>query len=211
MSTLHTRIIKGSRVLHYQSVHFSGHVETWVSNHFCWSPKILLDVDIFAATSWPTLQCGFPESIRVDCRPRERYGESAGCPAFGQESGAWGKGPGRWGTSEELYAGINRRWHPSDLVEPLTLYVSIRHTKASLCFTCLLVYDRSYITVQVSFAVCDIQSPGALRDLLRPKDLVVGLHPCGSLGEESMDTLKVWALGSGESLEVLRLWTRMCV
>lgn len=63
----------------------------------------------------------------------------------------------------------------------------------------------------MSFAVCDIQSPGALRDLLRPKDLVVGLHPCGSLGEESMDTLKVWPLGSGESLEVLRLWSRMCV
>lgn len=105
MSTLHTRIFKGSGVLHYQSVHFSGHVETWVSNHFCWSPKILFDVDIFAATSWPTLQCGFPESIRVDSRPRERYGESAGCPAFGRESGAWGKGPGRWvGTSEELYA-----------------------------------------------------------------------------------------------------------
>eukprot|EP00435_Cladocopium_sp_Y103_P037043 s643_g9.t1 len=37
---------------------------------------------------------------------------------------------------------------------------------------------------QVSFAVCDIQTPGALRDLLRPNDLVVGLHPCGSLGED---------------------------
>lgn len=37
---------------------------------------------------------------------------------------------------------------------------------------------------QVSFAVCDIQRPGALRDVLRPSDLVVGLHPCGSLGED---------------------------
>lgn len=55
---------------------------------------------------------------------------------------------------------------------------------------------------QVSFAVCDIQRPGALRDLLRPSDLVVGLHPCGSLGEDGTRQ------GAMELVDVPNEWWR---
>ncbi|CAE8621941.1 unnamed protein product [Polarella glacialis] len=43
----------------------------------------------------------------------------------------------------------------------------------------------------LSFELCDVRHSGALVELLRPGDLVVGLHPCGSLGEDVVAAVKV--------------------
>ncbi|CAE7829436.1 unnamed protein product [Symbiodinium microadriaticum] len=56
---------------------------------------------------------------------------------------------------------------------------------------------------EVSFAVCDIQAPGALQDLLEPDDLVVGLHPCGSLGEDLIAAVSACSSGPGASPSLL--------
>ncbi|CAE7227641.1 unnamed protein product, partial [Symbiodinium sp. CCMP2456] len=56
---------------------------------------------------------------------------------------------------------------------------------------------------EVSFAVCDIQAPGALHDLLEPDDLVVGLHPCGSLGEDLITAVSACSSGPGASPSLL--------
>ncbi|CAK0812391.1 unnamed protein product [Prorocentrum cordatum] len=45
----------------------------------------------------------------------------------------------------------------------------------------------------LSFAACDVRSGAALAAQLRPGDLVVGLHPCGSLGERVVSALQAAA------------------
>ncbi|OLQ01800.1 hypothetical protein AK812_SmicGene15428 [Symbiodinium microadriaticum] len=42
---------------------------------------------------------------------------------------------------------------------------------------------------QVSFEVCDLRSPETLLSLLAPQDLLVALHPCGRLGDLTIEAL----------------------
>ncbi|CAE7284454.1 unnamed protein product [Symbiodinium sp. CCMP2592] len=42
---------------------------------------------------------------------------------------------------------------------------------------------------QVSFEVCDLRSPQTLVSLLEPQDLLVALHPCGRLGDLTIEAL----------------------